>query len=114
MLRNRLYLFTPASVPGIITPEQTRLINESSGLFDTVSKDTPWTSGKEENVSEKTEGNRKRYRHHFTIQYVQSWPDKKRCIMGYPRATLLPVTHIVISVRSTTAAYSIFCLNHSS
>lgn len=40
MLKNRLYLFTPASVPGIITPEQTRLINESSGLLDAMPKDT--------------------------------------------------------------------------
>ena len=45
MLKNRLYLFTPVSVPGIIIPEQTGLINESSEPLVTMSKDTPWVSG---------------------------------------------------------------------
>lgn len=55
MLKNRLYPFTPASVPGIITPEQTQLINGWSGLLDTVAKDTPLMSGNEGNVKAKAE-----------------------------------------------------------
>lgn len=52
-VRDRLCLFTPASFTGIITPEETRLINELSGLLHTMLKNTPWMSGKEINVSKK-------------------------------------------------------------
>lgn len=40
MLKNRLYLVTPASALDIITPGQTQLITESSGLFDAGRKAT--------------------------------------------------------------------------
>lgn len=48
MLKNRLYVFAPACVRDIITPEGTGLVNELSGLFDTLTDDTPCMSGKEE------------------------------------------------------------------
>lgn len=37
MLKNRLYLLTPAGARDIITPEQAQLIIEWSGRFDTES-----------------------------------------------------------------------------
>lgn len=44
MLKNRLYLLTPASAQDIITPEQAWLIIELNGLFDTESttQDEVW------------------------------------------------------------------------